>query len=450
MLRARLLTPSFTSFRLLATLIAGLSAGAVGCNDGVGGIPIGKDDADDFKLGGVPVLKHIADALEGGSDLTIGELITRGDDVVFNKAPNPAQLLKDINTLDDERSRAGREPLSVLTWNVALLDAAIFGFIPYVSSPNLDQRRRVLPGLAFETGADVILLQELWVAEDVEAFERRARGAGYVGFSHDRGSGNDGLIVFVRSDVIAGGTTATVDFSPYASQVGTEYFPGPGIARGWMSVNFVHAGIGPVTVFNTHMQAFPENWLGRVKQARELGIEMRAAKEENNSFVLVGGDFNSGPYYKNAEWTSPDASTIDRWFHNAIAWPTLLAYGELVDAAIMGRSAEDAIADVTLGDTVRNDSTKALDIPGAEQGWCERTPATTFTATDCNKLYFQQYAGTEAPARLDHIFVNDEDGRVVVEGSTLMFTDKQEFGDLVVEPSDHYGVRVDMLVTPRR
>jgi endonuclease/exonuclease/phosphatase family metal-dependent hydrolase len=199
------------------------------------------------------------------------------------------------------------------------------------------------------------------------------------------------------------------------------------------------------------MQAFAENWLGRVKQSRELGIAMRAAvssDETKKDLILAGGDFNAGPYYKNSTWKLPDGSEQDIWLHNAISYPVLLAYGELVDLAIMGRPEDDALADVVLGNTVINDPEKALDVPGAAEDWCASTPHTTFTATDCNSLYFEQYAGTEFPARLDHLFARDPDDRIVVTSSALTFTAKELFDDKEVEPSDHYAVVVEMLVSP--
>jgi len=423
------------------------AVGLAGCD--LGDVPLGGDETDDFKLTETAAMRHIGDAIEGGADLTLRGLIEKGDGVAFSGTPNPAALLTGTNTLDDGRARQGRAPVSVLTWNVALLDVNLLGVIPYTETPDLERRRRVLPGLAFETGADVIALQEVWLDEDVETFSRRGQELGYRPFVHERQGHNDGLITFIREDAIAGGSTVSFDFESYGSQVVTGYFPGPGIARGWLSVRFVHAGAGPIHVFNTHMQAFPENWLGRVKQAREIGILVREIQEATGDLVVVAGDFNSGPYYSKAEWTAPGGATVDRWLHNAIAYPTMLTYGNLVDAAIMGRPENDAIADITLGDTVVNNADTALDIPGAEEGWCERTPNTTFTATDCNSLYFDQYAGTEYPARLDHILVSDGDERVIVTKSALQFTEKQTFGDLVREPSDHFAVRVDMLVTPR-
>jgi endonuclease/exonuclease/phosphatase family metal-dependent hydrolase len=427
--------------------LASIASLAVAACD-LGDVPLGGDDTDDFPLRDPPPLQHIAAALDGGSDLKVRDLIEKGDSLVFSTAPNPTTLLTSTNTLDDTRARAGRAPVSVLSYNVALLDVDLFGIIPYAESPDLERRRNALPGLIFSTGADIVLLQEVWLEEDVEGFSRRGEALGYRPFVHERSGHNDGLITFIREDVIAGGTTTELTFASYGSQVGTEYFPGPGIARGWLGVRFVHRDVGPLHVYNTHMQAFPENWLGRVKQARELGIILRTAVEGTDDVLVIGGDFNSGPYYARAEWTAPDGAVSDRWFHNAIAYPVLLTYGDLVDAAIMGRPANDAIADVTLGNTVVNTPETALEIPGAEAGWCERTPHTTFTASDCNALYFRQYAGTEYPARLDHVFINDSD-RVVVADSRIVFTAPETFGDLVIEPSDHYGVRVDLLISRR-
>jgi endonuclease/exonuclease/phosphatase family metal-dependent hydrolase len=435
--------------RPLAMVCSLAALTAVGCASGVGNVALGGDDTDNFVLKDTSGLAHIAAVLDNGDSLTLRDLIEQGDALTFSGAPNPAKLLTDTNALDDNRDRAGRFPLSVLTYNVALLNVDLFNIIPYAESPNIPQRRRVLPALIFATGADVVLLQELWLDEDVKHFSERAALSGYRAIVHDRSGGNDGLMICLREDILAGGTSVDVDFAPYASQNGTEFWPGPGILRGWMSVHFVHDDIGGVSVFNTHMQAFPENWLGRVKQARELGIQIRTTVENTGDFAFVGGDFNSGPYYKTASWTAPDASVFDGWYHNTIAYPTLLTYGDLVDAAIMGRPAVDATADITLGDTVVNDSTTALDVPGAVDGWCEQTPNTTFTATDCNSIYFEQYAGTEAPARLDHVFVSDARERVVVANSQIVFTEPQSFDDVVVPPSDHYGVRVDLLVAPK-
>jgi endonuclease/exonuclease/phosphatase family metal-dependent hydrolase len=434
---------------LRALALVSLPAFGAACD--YGPVPLGGDEADDFLIADGAATAHLGAAIHDGDTLTFRQLIERGNDIVFDSTPDPSPLLTATNTLDDTRARAGRRPLSMMTYNVALLDVNIFGVVPYAETPDLDRRRDVIAGLIFDRGVDVVTLQEVWLAEDVEEFTRTAEDAGYRVFVQERTGHNDGLMTFIRKAVILPGTESTFHYEAYGSQSATEYFPGPGIQRGWNSVRFVHRELGPIQVFNTHMQAFAENWLGRVKQARELGIAMRAAvasDETKRDLVFAGGDFNAGPYYKNSNWKLPDGSEQDFWLHNAISYPVLLAYGELVDLAIMGRPESDALADVVLGNTVINDPDKALDTPGAASDWCASTPNTTFTATDCNSLYFEQYAGTEFPARLDHLFARDPDERVVVTSSALTFTDKVRFGDKEVEPSDHFAVVVEMLVSP--
>ena len=431
--------------------LALVSLPALGAACDYGPVPLGGDEADDFLIAEAAATAHLGAALADGDTLTFRQLIERGSGLVFDSTPDPSALLTATNVLDDTRARAGRRPLSMMTYNVALLDVNIFGVVPYAETPDLDRRRDVIAGLIFDRGIDVVMLQEVWLAEDVEEFTRTAEDFGYRVFVQDRSGHNDGLMTFVRKAAILPGTESTFHYEAYGSQSSTEYFPGPGIQRGWNSVRFVHRELGPIQVFNTHMQAFAENWLGRVKQARELGIAMRSAivsDETNHDLLFTGGDFNAGPYYKNSLWKLPDGSEQDFWLYNAISYPVLMAYGELVDLAIMGRTEADALADVVLGNTVINDPDTALDTPGAAEGWCASTPNTTFTATDCNSLYFEQYAGTEFPARLDHLFARDPDGRIVVTSSALTFTDKVRFGDKEVEPSDHFAVVAEMLVSP--
>lgn len=422
-----------------------------GCD--LGAVALGGDETDDFQIGESAATAHLKDAIEGGDDMTFRQLFEKGDGLTFgDDAPNPTALLTSTNTRDDAFDPAGRFPLTVLSYNVAMLNVDLFGFIPYAETPELETRRKTTPAKILGRGDDVVLLQEVWLDEDVEEFFATADELGYHGFVQDRSGHNDGLAIFIKDSAIAGGTTQEVDFGAYGSQNATEYFPGPGIQRGWLSVRFIHPDIGPIRVYDTHMQAFPENWGGRMKQGRELGIIMRTTPEEEGTpddLSLLGGDFNAGPYYKKAEWEVPDGSTQNRWFHNTLSYPVLLTYGDLIDLAIMGRPAELALADITLGDTVVNDAGAALDVPGAAEGWCDETPAVTFTATDCNSLYFQQYAGTEYPARLDHVFGHDPDGRIVARSSELVFTEKESFGDVDVEPSDHFGVAVNLLITPK-
>lgn len=402
--------------------------------------PLGSDEYDDKAVAETPA-SYLLDAL-GEDSGTLGELVGREPDAfAFGGAPNPTELLTSTSALDDARGTTGTSAMRVLSYNVALLDAQIFWVIPYKRTPTLDERRDVLPELVFATGADVIGLQEVWRQQDVDAFLARAETDGYRGFVHERNEGNDGVMVFVREDKIAGDATLA-DHHVYLSQDGLENFPGPGIRRGWMEVAFTHVDVGPVRVFNTHMQAFPEAWQGRMLQGRELGIAARTHSTAEE-LVIVTGDLNAGPYYQEATWQPPEGEQQTEWFHNAMSYPLLLAYGDLVDAAVMGRPAERAASDVTRGDTVVNDASTSTEIPGAAEGWCDETPNDTFTATDCNRLYFLQYAGTEYPARLDHVHVRDRPD-LSVTGSWVRFTGKRRFTNVDIEPSDHYGVEVEL------
>jgi hypothetical protein len=332
-----------------------------------------------------------------------------------------------------------------LSYNVALLDVALFGvFEGFRRTPTLEQRRRVLPGLVTARDADIVMLQEVWRDQDVEGFARAGLAVGYQAFVHDRSDYNDGLLILLHNRILNG--RVDVDATPYATQDNTEYFPGPGIKRGFMSVRFTHPQLGVMHVFNTHMQAFPDQWKNRLQQARQMGIAIRDGAGEN--LAIVGGDMNAGPYYRDAVWKLPEDKQQDSWHQNALSYPALLTYGALDDLLIMGRAGDDALFDVSLGDTIVNDPSEALTTPGASATFCTDTPPVIFSATDCNELYFQQYAATEYPARLDHLLVHDPKGQVKVTKSGLTFTEKKKFYDVTIEPSDHYGVFANLVIAP--
>jgi endonuclease/exonuclease/phosphatase family metal-dependent hydrolase len=411
----------------------------VACQNGAPAI--GDDDIDQTALaetrGG-----YLSDALSLG---TWGDVVSGADALSINDTPNPTPLLTSTSTLDDDRARTGTA-LSMMSYNVALLDASLFfGVIQsYRRTPTLEDRRRVIPQMVVDTNIDIILLQEVWIDEDVERFARAAEGAGYLWFAQDRANYNDGLVTLIKSSIVQG----AVDFDavPYDAQDNLENFPGPGIRRGYVAVHTTHPELGPLHVYNTHMQAFPEAWKNRLLQARQLGIAVRT--EAGDDLALVGGDMNAGPYYKSAQWQLPDDKTLGAWFENTLSYPALASYGDLDDLLIMARAGDAALLDVSMGDLVVNNPDEALQTPGGDDVFCTN-PAVIFTATDCNQLYFDQYAGTEYPARLDHVLVHDVGGRVAVTSGDLMFTEKQNFAGVNIEPSDHFAVKVTMVVAPQ-
>ena len=81
---------------------------------------------------------------------------------------------------------------------------------------------------------------------------------------------------------------------------------------------------------------------------------------------------------------------------------------------------------------------------------CASHAPPTFTATDCNSLYMKQYAGTEPPARLDHLLAHDPGGRIHALSTSVVLTEPEavDVGGCKVELSDHYGLLVDVYAAP--
>ena len=406
-------------------------------------LEIGTHPVDDRQLSESQRLVHLQTAFEG--DMTIGDMLRDIDGLRVKSAPRPDTLLRTTAEKDDDRPAAGGIPLRILVQNVALLDAQIFGFIDYAQTPFLAERRRELPGLYIDAGYDILLLQEVWVQEDLERFSQTAQDSGYAAFAGSRDEYNDGLLTLIKNDLMNTDVEADFDGVPYQMQDGTEHFPGPGIKRGYHLVRFEHATLGQISVFNTHMQPYASNWKHRMMQARQLGIAIDSHVNDNE-LVFVGGDLNSGPYYAADVWTHPDGRDEIGWWKNAIAYPLLLEYAELDDLAVMGRSADNATSDIVLGDAIPNLPEQALETPLGDSAFCEEVPHDTFSATDCNTLYFAQYAGTEPPARLDHLHARDPQGRIRVVGSTLAFTEMMDFSGVRTEASDHYGVDLQLVI----
>ena len=81
--------------------------------------PVGDAGADRAPLSSTPALAHLARAVEGGATATVADLFR--EDVVVATAPDPGALL-DATWAAATPARAGAVPLSIVTWNVALLD----------------------------------------------------------------------------------------------------------------------------------------------------------------------------------------------------------------------------------------------------------------------------------------------------------------------------------------
>jgi hypothetical protein len=394
---------------------------------------------DDARLADTPALRHLAEALGPGGARTAGDLL---DPVrlVFARAPDPTPWLEETWALNAGRAREGTR-LSVLTYNVALMDVEVLG-VPFTRSPLLERRQATMPDALMSLHVDLLLLQEVWLDEDVERFRQRAPHHGYRLFVRDRHDHNDGLLVLVREALLDPHTPAVVDGEAFHAQDPVEFFPGPGIRRGWLRVALDLRGLGPLHVITTHMQPGPHQWSARTHQARELG---QVVAESGRDVVIVGGDLNAGPYYAADTWRLSGGRRVRDWWRNAVSYALLQHHGGMADLFAMGQRARDR----ELGDSVVNDPERATEIPGGSSGWCARTPHVVFTATDCNSLSFRQYAGSGFPARIDHLMARDPRGRLTVLGSGLWLTGLRDLGsDGLAELSDHYAVHVSLLVRP--
>ena len=406
-------------------------------------LELGTHSTDSRQLSESAQLAHLEAAFK--NDMSIEEMLRDIDRLTVHHAPTPDTFLRMMAAKDDDRPTTGGTPLRILVQNVALLDAKVFGVVDYAQTPFLAERREKLPSLYLDAGFDVLLFQEVWVEEDLKRFMQSAEDAGYESFASDRDGYNDGLLTLIRSELMAPQNDPTFGAVPYQMQDGLEHFPGPGIKRGYHWVRFTHPTLGEISVFNTHMQAYASNWKNRTMQARQLGIAVDAHTNEDE-LLFVGGDLNSGPYYTSDVWHHPDGTAEADWWKNAIAYPLLLAYGKLDDLAVMSRTKDNATSDIFLGDEIRNLPEQALDTPMGDPSFCEEVPHQTFSATDCNTLYFAQYAGTEPPARLDHLHARDPQGRIRVVQSTLAFTEVMDFSGVQTEASDHYGVDTHLII----
>ena len=423
-----------------------MALAALGVTVGVAGgcVPrgLGDEEKDTRKVGEQPELRHLADALRGGGGFKVMDLFHQRN-LNFKNAPDPSAVLSGYLDANNTRNPAGAQALSVMSFNVALLEAKPFG-INYAVSPKLEVRRHEMPRLVMGTGNDIILLQEAWHDPDLQRFKDQAPGMGYRLVAQDRGQYTDGLIILVKESILADGSSVEMDNVPYDAQQLQEYWPGPRVKRGYLYAKVQHRTLGTLHLFDTHMQAYPENWMGRMQQARQLGLRVQEVTSDGD-VALVAGDMNAGPYYVSDTWRTPDGRPHGDWWRNAISWALLLYYAGGADVM----SAASEAQDVFLGRTVVNNWRQSTSVPGASPGWCDATPAVVFTATDCNSLYFRQYAGTEYPARLDHLVLVDRSQRVYVAGAGLEFVAPQQWPDgQSYEVSDHYGMSASLMVQP--
>ena len=398
---------------------------------------LGDDPRDSEAIADHPVLGHLADALADASDVDVARLLEH-DDLTFERAPDPTALLE---RLHDEHTQL--EPLEdpveleILIYNVAFLDRKYLS--GSVQSPFIPERRDVLLDQLFETDADVIFLQEVWDWEDAQLMVQAAEEAGYATWAGSEKRHEEmGLITAVRAELVEGASDQQE--TRFRAQRKIEHWPGPNIKRGFLSWSFDLAGTSQrLHLVNLHATSFPQYARVRNMQARQVGLALDEVPDD--TIVIVGGDFNSGPFYKDDVWITNEGDEEEGWWPNATAWALWQHYGGLQDMHSLPQVAQDVVAGRTVPEGPSTDG-EAYD--GA---WCDTVEDNVFTGTDCNLIYEQQYGGTEFPARLDHLMLRDTRSAVRVLASEVVFTERQDLGTgEPIEWSDHYGVQATVQV----
>lgn len=395
---------------------------------------------DQVKLVDSPRLAHLAAAIEGGDALTVADLFYT-DRVRFTAAADPTDLFAaQVAEHAALPPLAASEQLRVLSYNVGLLNR----WYPFthVGVPRYLERRARQPAELLGAGWDILFLQEAWELVDVDRFAAEAARRGYTIYSGSpRKHEQHGLVIVVREALIG---DAPQEFGEvqYAAQREIEKFPGPGIERGYLRWSFTHAPTGRrIHLYDTHFTAFPELWQERDVQARTLG---GAAKDHpDDDLVLVGGDLNAGPYYPEDRFGGDDEAVLAGWWKNAMMYPLILHYGGLVDT----HSALAPARDVERMGQLLYPFDRAAYLGDPLAGRCAAIPVDTFTGTDCNSIYFEQYAATEYPARLDYVLLRDPGGHARVVASEVVYHEKLDFGAAgAFELSDHYGAAATLQI----
>lgn len=398
---------------------------------------LGEHGADRMQLQYSPALVHLAAAMDDPGDLTVEDLFRARPG--YDRPPDPSALFAEQQAAHEAQGPLARfVPLRVLSFNTGLLDR----WYPFavVRVPQIDARRERSPAILLGDDWDVLLLQEVWDEHDVQAFEQQARHRGYRSYAgSSKGHEEHGLLILVREELIDPDGPDEWAETTFELQRDVEKFPGPGVERGYLSWRFRHAPSGRVIqLLDAHTTAFPELAYIRDTQARELGLAARRAPD--HELVILGGDINGGAYYPHDQFGAVDGEPVRDWWRNAQAYALLLHYGGFQDAHVLaGRALE-----VELLDALPAFDASYQREPFGDRTLCE-DQAGGFTATDCNSLYFEQYAGTEYPARIDFIMIRDRMDAVRVLDGAIEYT--EPIPGESFELSDHYGVSTTLLVS---
>jgi endonuclease/exonuclease/phosphatase family metal-dependent hydrolase len=353
-----------------------------------------------------------------------------GDPATTGVAPTP-----DFRepAMDAGSRMAGITPrtLRVLTLNMWAVELPVPRFIKEVSK-DIDGRFALLPAKVLETGADVLVFQEVWrdrrKAELIDRF--RMLGFPYAAFGNpgagalQRGMYGNGLLVISRYPLQAASVLRFTKFTR-----GDEYFTYKGAIKTFVTL----PGMGRVEIVDAHLGAVdtelaegrPDHFNAAqvAVQEEQLGELARfIAADRAHGALVAAMDMN-------AHYEVFRKGRYEPFF--APAYSMMTCAGERAGAA-----AGDASC-LGLTDTFR--ASHALD---AEPAWTYDTKSNPYAK---NGIF-----AAEPPGVIDYVFVNDNPIVVpvcseVVFGGELTDADRRRAGlgprvPLPKRLSDHYGV----------
>jgi hypothetical protein len=189
-----------------------------------------------------------------------------------------------------------RVPLRVLSYNTYHLPA------DRTSLATSEQRLAYLPDALVRTGADIIILQEVWTPVAQETIKSAMVTRGYQFYQNESRSAvppfflGNGLIVFAKNSIRPVGP---VEFREWTKTAGFDDYASKGLIKVPLQV----PGLGRVDVFNAHTSFLP--WDGEKKnydytegqtlmsQVTQLSDWVRSSTA---TVKILGADMNFNPF----------------------------------------------------------------------------------------------------------------------------------------------------------
>lgn len=197
--------------------------------------------------------------------------------------------------------------LSLLTFNLGLLEALGGWFCPV---PHVPERLRAQASALHESGADVVLLQEIYRSEHRRALASHLRDVYPYTSSPEEPAGlnfGSGLLILSRFPVES-------RFCLFRSTTLEEQWF---VRKGLIDATVAVPGAGPVRVLNTHTTAggvFRHPQAIATDSIRDAQISELCARLGGSIATVLAGDFNTGPGVSPSNYNALlSAGLIDTW-----------------------------------------------------------------------------------------------------------------------------------------